>query len=93
MKTRSCFRDSRNNKPVSINILSLIRHDTLTFLSGSPPDKAVDWQKIAAALPGRTNKDCRKRWFNVLNGDLRKGPWTAEEDRLLGQAVEAEGKV
>ncbi|EZF33490.1 hypothetical protein H109_06831 [Trichophyton interdigitale MR816] len=59
----------------------------------SPPDKAVDWQKIAAALPGRTNKDCRKRWFNVLNGDLRKGPWTAEEDRLLGQAVEAEGKV
>ncbi|KAM5436078.1 hypothetical protein McanMca71_000172 [Microsporum canis] len=61
--------------------------------SKNPPDKVIDWQKIAAALPGRTNKDCRKRWFNVLNGDLRKGAWTADEDKLLGLAVETEGKV
>ncbi|EFQ98378.1 hypothetical protein MGYG_01408 [Nannizzia gypsea CBS 118893] len=61
--------------------------------ANNPPDKVVDWQNIAAAIPGRTNKDCRKRWLNVLDGDLRKGAWTAEEDRLLSGAVETEGKV
>ncbi|KAK2880155.1 hypothetical protein FQN49_000502 [Arthroderma sp. PD_2] len=59
----------------------------------NPPNKIINWQKIAAALPGRSNKDCRKRWFNVLSGGLRKGAWTAEEDRLLSQAVGTEGKV
>ncbi|DAA76248.1 TPA_exp: Uncharacterized protein A8136_0920 [Trichophyton benhamiae CBS 112371] len=53
---------------------------------------ATDWQKIAAGLPGRSNKDCRKRWFNVLSGGLRKGAWSPEEDSYLRDAVRIEGK-
>ncbi|KMQ48074.1 hypothetical protein A7C99_6288 [Trichophyton rubrum] len=56
------------------------------------PSAATDWQKIAAALPGRSNKDCRKRWFNVLSGGLRKGAWSPEEDSYLRDAVRIEGK-
>jgi hypothetical protein len=45
------------------------------------------WSKIAECVPGRTNKNCRKRWFHSLNPSLRKGPWTEEEDRLLREGV------
>ncbi|OJJ46808.1 hypothetical protein ASPZODRAFT_66795, partial [Penicilliopsis zonata CBS 506.65] len=41
------------------------------------------WQEISKLLPGRTNKDCRKRWFHSLDPALRKGRWTKEEDELL----------
>lgn len=57
-----------------------------------PAGAATDWQKIAAVLPGRSNKDCRKRWFNVLSGGLRKGAWSPEEDSFLRDAVRVEGK-
>ncbi|KAF2135596.1 uncharacterized protein K452DRAFT_239086 [Aplosporella prunicola CBS 121167] len=45
-----------------------------------------DWNRIAAKLPGRTNKDCRKRW-SKLSECLRKGAWTAEEDKRLVDAA------
>ncbi|OZJ05026.1 hypothetical protein BZG36_02145 [Bifiguratus adelaidae] len=51
-------------------------------------DKTEKWAKIAACVPGRTNKNCRKRWFHSLDPSLRKGPWTAEEDEKLRQGVE-----
>ncbi|ORX94530.1 hypothetical protein K493DRAFT_30240 [Basidiobolus meristosporus CBS 931.73] len=51
-------------------------------------DKTEKWAKIAACVPGRTNKNCRKRWFHSLDPSLRKGAWTPEEDELLRQGVE-----
>lgn len=44
------------------------------------------WSKIAANLPGRIGKQCRERWHNHLNPDIRKSPWTPEEDRIILQA-------
>ncbi|RKP07990.1 Homeodomain-like protein, partial [Thamnocephalis sphaerospora] len=46
-------------------------------------DKTDKWTKISACVPGRTNKNCRKRWFHSLDPQLRKGPWTEAEDELL----------
>ncbi|KAF9427848.1 hypothetical protein BGZ76_002156 [Entomortierella beljakovae] len=51
-------------------------------------DKTEKWAKIAACVPGRTNKNCRKRWFHSLDPSLRKGGWTVEEDHLLRTGVE-----
>lgn len=51
-----------------------------------------DWQTIAVKLPGRTNKDCRKRWHNVVAGGMNKGHWTDAEDKLLIDAVNTHGK-
>jgi Myb-like DNA-binding domain len=48
---------------------------------------AVDWCAIAAQLPGRTNKDCRKRWHNAVTACINKGQWTKAEDELLKQGV------
>ncbi|KAF9438760.1 hypothetical protein BGZ76_005066 [Entomortierella beljakovae] len=51
-------------------------------------DKTEKWAKIAACVPGRTNKNCRKRWFHSLDPKLKKGPWTEDEDRLLMTGVQ-----
>jgi hypothetical protein len=55
--------------------------------------KVKDWTVIANKIPGRTNKDCRKRWHNVLSGGFNKGYWTAEEDKLLTRAVQTHGET
>ncbi|KAJ1653160.1 hypothetical protein IWQ61_006664, partial [Dispira simplex] len=53
---------------------------------------ADNWPLIAKAVPGRGNKSCRKRWFHTLDPDLRRGPWTPEEDIQLRRAVEQYGQ-
>ncbi|KAI5787987.1 hypothetical protein FPQ18DRAFT_345276 [Pyronema domesticum] len=50
-----------------------------------------DWHKIASALPGRNNKDCRKRWHYRGNGVIRKGPWKLDEDHRLWTGVQKHG--
>ncbi|KAL4814502.1 hypothetical protein BDW67DRAFT_165874 [Aspergillus spinulosporus] len=47
---------------------------------------ARNWSAIAEKLPGRTNKDCRKRWTKISLSS-RKGTWTGAEDHLLRKAV------
>ncbi|KAL6616357.1 hypothetical protein ACP70R_038627 [Stipagrostis hirtigluma subsp. patula] len=41
------------------------------------------WSVIARSLPGRIGKQCRERWHNHLNPDIRKDAWTPEEERAL----------
>ncbi|KAL2868931.1 Homeodomain-like protein [Aspergillus lucknowensis] len=48
----------------------------------------VNWNEIARLIPGRSNKDCRKRYYNRFTGGLRKGSWTQDEDERLFQLVE-----
>ncbi|TPX21327.1 hypothetical protein DIZ76_015283 [Coccidioides immitis] len=45
-----------------------------------------NWNAIAEKLPGRTNKDCRKRWHKI-GPNIKKGVWTPEEDARLQEAV------
>ncbi|KAL2816568.1 hypothetical protein BJX63DRAFT_441605 [Aspergillus granulosus] len=51
----------------------------------------VSWHEIAAFLPGRTNKDCRKRWYGTAATKVKKGPWTEAEDDRLRKAIEQHG--
>ena len=41
------------------------------------------WSLIAAQLQGRTGKQCRERWHNLLDPAIKKDAWTPEEDRIL----------
>ena len=43
----------------------------------------VDWSYIASQLPNRNPRQCRERWQNYLNPDLKAQIWTEEEDRLI----------
>ncbi|KAK3298708.1 Homeodomain-like protein [Chaetomium fimeti] len=51
----------------------------------------VSWHKVAAHLPGRNNKDCRKRWHYSIANTIRKGTWLREEDEKLREAVDLYG--
>lgn len=42
-------------------------------------------------IPGRTSKQCRERWFNVLNPKVLKGDWTLNEDYLVFKLFTAYG--
>ena len=44
------------------------------------------WSNIATLLPGRIAEQVRERWINVLDPDLKKGPWTDEENEILFRA-------
>ena len=41
------------------------------------------WAKIASFLPGRHGKQCRERFVNHLNPNLKKGDWTDDEEAVL----------
>eukprot|EP00301_Raphidiophrys_heterophryoidea_P001045 c10519_g1_i1.p1 GENE.c10519_g1_i1~~c10519_g1_i1.p1 ORF type:complete len:394 (+),score=60.65 c10519_g1_i1:101-1282(+) len=49
------------------------------------------WSLIAHSLEGRVGKQCRERWHNHLNPDVRKDAWTPEEDELIFELVEKLG--
>jgi hypothetical protein len=53
-----------------------------------------NWVAVAAQVPGRSNKQCHKRWTDVLdpsNNGKKAGKWKAEEDGKLTEAVKKHG--
>ncbi|XP_041418890.1 transcriptional activator Myb-like isoform X2 [Xenopus laevis] len=44
------------------------------------------WSVIAKHLKGRIGKQCRERWHNHLNPEVKKTSWTEEEDRIIFEA-------
>lgn len=41
------------------------------------------WSRIASYLPGRIGKQCRERWHNHLNPNIKKDDWSPEEDIII----------
>jgi len=48
------------------------------------------WSFIAKQLKGRLGKQCRERWYNHLNPDIKKCEWTEEEDKII---IDAHNRV
>ncbi|XP_049279936.1 myb protein isoform X1 [Anopheles funestus] len=44
------------------------------------------WTLIARHLRGRIGKQCRERWHNHLNPNIKKTAWTDEEDQKIYEA-------
>jgi len=38
------------------------------------------WSQCSEFIKGRSDKQCRERWFNCLNPKVKKGNWSSEED-------------
>ncbi|EGR30453.1 myb-like DNA-binding domain protein [Ichthyophthirius multifiliis] len=41
------------------------------------------WSLCAETIKGRSGKQCRERWFNNLNPDVKRGSWSPEEDDTI----------
>lgn len=52
---------------------------------------AKKWSVIAQRLPGRIGKQCRERWHNHLNPDIKRDNWSEEEDAALVRAHQQYG--
>ena len=50
-----------------------------------------NWKAIAAAVPSKTSIQCLHRWRKVLDPQLVKGAWTAEEDNMIREIVGQNG--
>ncbi|KAL6727793.1 hypothetical protein Aduo_009638 [Ancylostoma duodenale] len=68
--------------------------EDLLLMSAVARFGAKDWGKIAKAVVGRSDGQCRERWCNVLDRCTEAGDWTAEEDErlLLGIHIFGRGK-
>ncbi|CAN8062460.1 unnamed protein product [Agarophyton chilense] len=42
-----------------------------------------NWTNLASRMPSRSGKQCRERWLNHLNPNIKKGAWTSDEDEKL----------
>lgn len=49
------------------------------------------WNLIAGLMGNRNARQCRERWKNYVNPELRNEPWTLEEDKLLVEKYEEYG--
>ncbi|XP_062929790.1 snRNA-activating protein complex subunit 4 isoform X3 [Mobula hypostoma] len=50
-----------------------------------------DWFKIQEEIPGRVDSQCRDRYMNGLNRNVRKGKWTEEEENTFKSLLEKHG--
>ncbi|KAL3444529.1 hypothetical protein BJX65DRAFT_319883 [Aspergillus insuetus] len=64
----------------------ILQEEVKTQLQIDSPHGSRNWSAIAEKLPGRSNKDCRKRWTKISLSS-RKGTWSGAEDHLLRKAV------
>ncbi|XP_057512223.1 transcription factor MYB3R-3-like [Actinidia eriantha] len=60
----------------------------IALISKYGPSK---WSQISRCLPGRTGKQCRERWYNHLNPDIKKDAWTMEEELAIMDAHHIHG--
>ncbi len=52
----------------------------LSWVKREGPNK---WANCAEFIKGRSGKQCRERWHNTLNPNVKKGNWEPEEDYLI----------
>ena len=51
----------------------------------------TQWSTLAELLPGRIPKQCRERWCNRLDPNIKRSQWTDEEDKILIDQMKAIG--
>ena len=76
----------RLSKPPPIKIKFTEQEDQL-LISLVQQHGPKDWIKISKLIETRNPRQCRERWKNYLNPELRKDAWTPEEDKILTEKV------
>lgn len=51
----------------------------------------IRWLAVGAQVSGRTGKQCRERWHNLLNPFVNKQHWSEHEDTVIVHALQSIG--
>jgi len=51
----------------------------------------IKWLTIGSMMTGRTGKQCRERWHNLLSPLVNKDVWAAEEDQIIVHCLRTVG--
>ncbi|XP_026415645.1 uncharacterized protein LOC113311019 isoform X2 [Papaver somniferum] len=46
----------------------------------------IKWSVVAKSIPGRIGKQCRERWYNHLDPNIKKDAWTKDEELAILRA-------
>lgn len=57
------------------------------------PKLKPDWTQIAANFPGRPKSAVKRRWENRFDPEIKKDPWTSEEDLMIVTLLERIGPI
>ena len=68
----SCVSKWSISWQVWLQCIELNNLDTNVVSSEAYDGDIKDWNEIAKKIPGRNNKDCRKRFMNEVTGGLKK---------------------
>lgn len=60
--------------------------DGATPADPTPSAEPAGWAQVSSRLGLRTSKQCRERWRNHLDPQLRKGAWAIEEQKIFVDA-------
>jgi len=52
---------------------------------------ANEWAGCAEQVTGRSSKQCRERWTNTLDPNVKKGDWTEFEDNIIFREYRTRG--
>ncbi|CAO3653166.1 unnamed protein product [Mucor fragilis] len=102
-KYASSYLNALKPAPASFQLLSLRYFATQqtskwlpwedTLLQNYVKHNGKSWHEVAEhCLPTRTAKQCRVRWTDTLDPELKHGPFSKAEKELLQQGVETLGK-
>ena len=66
-------------------------HEDLLLRQWVEAEGAEKWSLCAKSIVGRSGKQCRERWFNILSPNVKRGDWKPEEDALIFQKFQVCG--
>mmetsp|Transcript_16769 Transcript_16769/g.30088 ORF Transcript_16769/g.30088 Transcript_16769/m.30088 type:complete len:725 (-) Transcript_16769:377-2551(-) len=58
----------------------------MQLVSGYQNKKCIKWLEVGKHIEGRTGKQCRERWHNLLNPSIKKDAWDSDEDSVIIRA-------
>ena len=74
--------ESANNKGSNSNTEWSPEEDAI-FMEQIKICGTHNWKILAENFPGKSAKQCRQRWHNHLNPEIKRCAWSPDEDRIL----------
>jgi hypothetical protein len=81
---KQCMQKFKNSQR-SAKKGNWVEEEDQLLLSWVNENGATKWTECSKQIKGRCGKQCRERWVNILNPDVKKGNWSDHEQEVIFQ--------